>query len=341
MCEAEVLLKGGWPKSARDSPESAFIINLLKTLPCGQKESDRSELLKDLEQQECRFRKTGGGSALLFEAFDRPHDNDEDYFALPQLESIHNSPQRADGALDGTNERDLKECHGLIDDAYVAFHGTWLESVNLLHHRFEAQRSHHERLWNEITQLQWENQQLENDNAHLRSMQAASPASLPSAWSSRANVTSPVVGLAAVFDPSLGFSPVEHDVQLPQLLTPSNDISVNGDEDEKAFEPQIDKAKLKTKLCKYFMQAGAKEQEGCPFFRRHGWCAFAHGEHELHMLAHSGMPPASQSAPRRLGGTTDTSLPSTPPLVCSPRVLEQSPAFIIGSPMSPLSPTIA
>eukprot|EP01064_Diplonema_japonicum_P002857 TRINITY_DN11849_c0_g1_i1.p1 TRINITY_DN11849_c0_g1~~TRINITY_DN11849_c0_g1_i1.p1 ORF type:complete len:171 (+),score=30.05 TRINITY_DN11849_c0_g1_i1:53-565(+) len=44
-------------------------------------------------------------------------------------------------------------------------------------------------------------------------------------------------------------------------------------------ESQIDRAKLKTKLCKYFMQA--QSQAACPFYGRHGWCAFAHGEAEL------------------------------------------------------------
>eukprot|EP00756_Hemistasia_phaeocysticola_P006399 Hpha_TRINITY_DN13806_c0_g2::TRINITY_DN13806_c0_g2_i1::g.69741::m.69741 len=55
--------------------------------------------------------------------------------------------------------------------------------------------------------------------------------------------------------------------------------SGDSDEDRRNFEPQIDRAKMKTKLCKYQVQTG--RDDACPFWKRHGWCAFAHGEHEL------------------------------------------------------------
>lgn len=51
------------------------------------------------------------------------------------------------------------------------------------------------------------------------------------------------------------------------------------DDNERRFEPQIDRAKMKTKLCKYYQQTG--RHEACAFYKRHGWCAFAHGEKEI------------------------------------------------------------
>ncbi|KAJ9440406.1 hypothetical protein DIPPA_19420 [Diplonema papillatum] len=67
---------------------------------------------------------------------------------------------------------------------------------------------------------------------------------------------------------------------------------------EEKMEAQIDKAKLKTKLCKYYTNGS---QKACPFYGRHGWCAFAHGEEELSPVSLPAASPALPTSPLLLG----------------------------------------
>jgi len=55
---------------------------------------------------------------------------------------------------------------------------------------------------------------------------------------------------------------------------------------EAAVEPsvKINKQKIKSRLCQQFVD-GQCVDEACSFFVQHGWCAFAHGEHELGQTA--------------------------------------------------------
>eukprot|EP00929_Paragymnodinium_shiwhaense_P069669 TRINITY_DN3513_c0_g3_i1.p1 TRINITY_DN3513_c0_g3~~TRINITY_DN3513_c0_g3_i1.p1 ORF type:complete len:858 (-),score=204.71 TRINITY_DN3513_c0_g3_i1:16-2589(-) len=48
--------------------------------------------------------------------------------------------------------------------------------------------------------------------------------------------------------------------------------------------PKIDPGRVKTRLCQKW-EEGGRRHKACPFFRDHGWCAFAHGEHELDAAA--------------------------------------------------------
>lgn len=96
----------------------------------------------------------------------------------------------------------------------------------------------------------------------------------------------PMEGLRSVMMGQAGLVRVEGPADGPKEDGSSND------EDRRNFEPQIDRAKMKTKLCKYQVQTG--RDDACPFWKRHGWCAFAHGEHELMQPAG---PPGSFGPP--------------------------------------------
>jgi len=49
---------------------------------------------------------------------------------------------------------------------------------------------------------------------------------------------------------------------------------------------KLDSTRMKTRLCQQFMNSGGNH-DACPHFVRHGWCAYAHGDHELDKLAPS------------------------------------------------------
>jgi len=65
----------------------------------------------------------------------------------------------------------------------------------------------------------------------------------------------------------------ELQVENAALQTPSD--SPDGHVSEK-----LDTNRRKKRLCQQFIEGG-RDHMACSFFARHGWCAYAHGEHEL------------------------------------------------------------
>ena len=170
----------------------------------------------------------------------------------------------------------------LVTDMYKAFHDTWVTSLENLKKQFNDEFGSHMTTLTEVERLRAENQQLRRQNYQL--MGQKNPTT---EWP-----CSPIMSNEG----SVLMSPISSPVVLDDMgsgLLDSPIIETDEDGHDKAFDSQIDKAKLKTKLCKYFMQSHL--QEDCPFFGRHGWCAFAHGESELAASHQSMSSPLVQS----------------------------------------------
>ena len=213
---------------------------------------------------------------------------------LPSLETMKTQEEN-----EFVSDPMTQELMHRVDEMYESIYNSWVVSVNQLEERFVTELPQCEVLLAQIQMLLMENHKLKNENFQIRSQSQA--------WQRlQRGGTTPLSsnGLTPLSPASLS-SPTYMD-SLPLLLQ-QDQVNIEDLDDEKAFESQIDRAKLKTKLCKYFMQS---EQGTCPFFRRHGWCAFAHGEKELNTAAHP--------------GAGSPMLPPTPPLVPSPLSMNEN-----------------
>eukprot|EP01063_Lacrimia_lanifica_P019289 TRINITY_DN2642_c2_g1_i1.p2 TRINITY_DN2642_c2_g1~~TRINITY_DN2642_c2_g1_i1.p2 ORF type:complete len:432 (+),score=109.50 TRINITY_DN2642_c2_g1_i1:128-1423(+) len=134
--------------------------------------------------------------------------------------------------------------------------------------------------WTKLAQLKGEQRQLAAENAQLRTQASRLAQQQPQ---QRGWAASPPHGGRGVRTPGRqgdmpqlqALSPHTRAGRDEMALTPPNVPAVMPEK----VESQIDKVKVKTKLCKYYMLTGS--EDNCPFFGRHGWCAFAHGEKEL------------------------------------------------------------
>eukprot|EP00754_Rhynchopus_humris_P043579 Rhum_TRINITY_DN3368_c0_g1::Rhum_TRINITY_DN3368_c0_g1_i1::g.10471::m.10471 len=271
-----------------------YIASLLKLLPTDEADAGQSALKQHNAQQ----------SAAA---------------SLPPLESMVPQPAAAWGYFDPCPQMpydaaatlDVDTFTARLCEMYGALYGSWIQSVHVLMERFSAEIPPNEQLVIQLRKLSAEHQQLKNENLALRAGQAWHHAGTPTLSSqglTPISLQSPVYcdGLLAQHDLA-GFDDVY--AQMGALGA--------GGDGEKAFESQIDRAKMKTKLCKYFMQS---DQGFCPFYRRHGWCAFAHGEKELSSYLASG---SMQGSPV---------LPPTPQLIPSPVHASQGDAYTALSP---------
>ena len=225
-------------------------------------------------------------------------------------------PQFADPIMGGGggSVRVEDQVDGMLRDVQES----WLASSEIVNLDFDAQLSSAQ-LWGVVRTLQMENQQLKEVNAQLQLQRQSvgvsnlqSPSTTTSATSIPQNgmnaaaaawgvaplmqLSSPLHQAVSPLHTATGtpLSPMRfatnstEGADTPQMcplspMSEARDMTATPNspliEGLEKPDSQIDKAKLKTKLCKYFMQT--QTQEGCPFFGRHGWCAFAHGEKEL------------------------------------------------------------
>ena len=194
--------------------------------------------------------------------------------------SFHYSPfSQIDQSLISETLTPDPSVDNIIEEAYRTFHESWMQGLEVLRCKFVQETAHLRSLNNELCLLKSENISLRIQQSQIQS------------------------------------SGLPQEV-LPLLITPSNDVSIADNEEDldKTFEPQIDKQKLKTKLCKYFMQG--KDQSMCPFYHRHGWCAFAHGDQELH----SEIPPPPPLVPSPIATSVTV---ESQPLIMSPVIIPQ------------------